>query len=256
MPKEIKKTQRQTEWLELSEVGIEYHKKQFQETYRSTIAFCEWLDSYELFNSKNKINIADIGAGAGSNLYYMSKKYSNLNLTGIELNRKLISIGNEFFNDNNINNCILQYGDLYNIDKSNINAYNGIVSYQTLSWLPEYKIPLKKIATLNPDWIAISSLFYNGEVDLRIEIKDYSRPGNSNPYKEGFYNIYPLPHVKNYFKKLGYSKFEYLRFDIDIDLPKPQSKGMATYTEMLKNGRRIQISGGILMNWYFVLARK
>ena len=73
---------------------------------------------------------------------------------------------------------------------------------------------------------------------------------------KGDLNIYPLPHVKNYFNKLGYSHFEYLRFDIDIDLPKPKSKGMATYTEMLKNGRRIQISSGILMNWYFILARK
>ena len=47
-----KKIQRKTEWLELSDTAMEYHKNQFQNVYRSTIVFCEWLEQYKLFKSE------------------------------------------------------------------------------------------------------------------------------------------------------------------------------------------------------------
>ena len=31
---------------------------------------------------------------------------------------------------------------------------------------------------------------------------------------------------------------------------------MQTYTETLQNGKRLQISGPLLMNWYFIYAEK
>ncbi len=246
----------QNECVDLSKTQIEYHTNQFEIPYRGTIAFCDWLESRGLFSSKNKLNVADIGAGAGSNVYFMSKRYPNINFTGIELNKELVHLGNKIIKTTNQQNCNLKYGDLYNLNKKIENKYNGIVSFQTLSWLPEYKIPIKKISSLNPDWIAMTSLFNEEEVDLKIQIKDYSRLGKKKPFKEGYYNIYPLKHVKDHFKKLGYPNFAYSKFEIDIDLPKPKSKGLATYTEKLENGSRIQISGGILMNWYSIMATK
>ena len=248
--------QRKTEWLELSGSGMEYHKNQFQNVYRSTIIFCEWLEQNNLCKPDLNIKIADIGAGAGSNIFYMSEKFPKIEFTGIELNKDLVKFGNDYFEKNNRPNCNLIYGDLYDLDEKTNSKYDGVVSLQTLSWLPDYKIPIKKMKNLNPNWIALTSLFYDGDVDMKVEVKDYTRPGKNKPYIEGFYNIYPIPHVKKYFKELGFSNFEYKKFDIDIDLPKQMGKGLATYTEQLKNGNRIQISAGILMNWYFILARK
>ena len=112
------------------------------------------------------------------------------------------------------------------------------------------------MAQLKADWIALTSLFYEGNVNCKITIQDYNVSLARKPYKEAFYNIYCLGLVKELFKKCGYSRFDYIPFEIDIDLPKPKTKGMGTYTERLANGKRIQISGPLLMNWYFILARK
>jgi hypothetical protein len=66
-----------------------------------------------------------------------------------------------------------------------------------------------------------------------------------------------LGYTQKFFREKGFSKFEYIPFEIDIDLPKPVGTGFdGTYTETLKNGERIQISGPILMSWYFVLAQQ
>jgi hypothetical protein len=248
--------QRQTEWLELSDAAMDYHKNQFQNIYRSTISFCDWLEHCKLFESDIDLEIADIGAGAGSNIYYMSERFPKIKFTGFELNPDLVKFGNYFFEKNNKTNCNLINGNLYEFDENTNTTYDGVVSLQTLSWLPEFKNPLKKMANLRPDWIALTSLFYDGEVDIKVEIKDYTKPRKNIPYVEGYYNIYPIPHVKDYFKELGYTHFVYKKFDIDIDIPKPKNKGLGTYTEQLKDGSLIQISAGILMSWYFILASK
>ncbi len=41
-------------------------------------------------------------------------------------------------------------------------------------------------------------------------------------------------------------------FEIDIDIPKPPIDHMGTYTMTVDNGKRIQISGPILMLWKIV----
>ncbi len=42
----------------------------------------------------------------------------------------------------------------------------------------------------------------------------------------------------------------------DIDIKKPEKAGLGTYTERLENGKRIQISGGLMLPWYFIVAYK
>ena len=246
--------QRNSEWLDLPGKAFEYHFNQFKNVYRSTIVFSDWLENHGILSSKYDQNVVDIGSGAGANISYLSEKFPRINFTGIELNKELVKFGNNYFKKNNNPRCRLKQGDLYNL--SSDEKYDGVLSFQTLSWLPEYKIPIKKFSCLNPEWIAITSLFFEGEVDTKIEVRDFTKPKNGSSYTEGFYNIYPIPHVREYFNGLGYHNFEYLRFDIDVNLPKPREKGMTTYTEELKDGRLIQISAGILMSWYFILARK
>jgi SAM-dependent methyltransferase len=249
--------QRLTEWLEVTKKGhLEYYEKQLKNPYRSTVLFCQWLESFGLLDKNRKDKILDIGAGMGGQIYYMAKKYPKSFFVGIDINPILVKIGNEFFWKSKQVNCKLLKEDLYALNKKHIGQYKGIVSYQTLSWLPDYKLPIKKMAELKADWITITSLFYEGDVNCKITIQDYDVPLARKPYKEAFYNIYCLRLVRELFEKCGYSRFNYIPFEIDIDLPKPKTKGMGTYTERLANGKRIQISGPLLMNWYFILARK
>lgn len=105
---------------------------------------------------------------------------------------------------------------------------------------------------LNPEWIAMSSLFYDGRINFYINLDDHEQNGGG----EHYYNIYSLPLVKELFERNGYKKFYYEKFDIDIDLPKPKGKEMGTYTVKTEDGERLQISGALLMPWYFVLAKR
>jgi len=246
--------QRTTEWIEL--VDDFYHERQFKEPYRSTIAFCDWLEKSRYLNKSIQARILDVGAGQGANIFYMAKKYPECKLVGIDINNSIVKKGNEFFHSKAINNCSLEVGDLYNFSDEYISKFDGIVSIHTLSWLPEYKKPIEAMAKLNPKWIALSALFYDGEVSCTIQMKDFTTPKPGRPFRESFYNIYSLNHIQQLFKELGFSEFNYIPFEIDIDLPRPESKGRGTYTKKLENGHRIQISGPLLQPWYFILASK
>ena len=108
---------------------------------------------------------------------------------------------------------------------------------------------------LDPTWIGITSLFFDGDVSCRIEVQDDATPTSEMPYRSSFYNVYAIPQIKQLLEHRGYH-FACTPFEIDIDLPKPASNGMGTYTVRLEDGKRLQISGPLLMNWYFVLGRK
>lgn len=246
--------QRKSEWLNLSESTWNYHRSQFSQPYRSTIKFIDWLYNFRLFNDIN--TILDVGCGCGSNIFYMVKRFPSLNFTGTDINNELIEKGNSFFKNKNLKNCRLIKKDLYKLDNRMKNKYDGIISFQTLSWLPEYKTPLTKLIELNPKWIAISSLFYEGPVSCKIEIQYLDEQDtNSEGNKRAYYNIYSLDDTKKFFKRHGYQEFKYIPFNIDIDLMKPKNKGMGTYTEKLENGKRIQISGPLLLPWYFIFVK-
>ena len=146
--------------------------------------------------------------------------------------------------------------DCYHLNPDLKNRYKGIVSFQTLSWLPEYYEAIRCMTELGADWIALSSLFYEGDIDYTIQLKDYTRASNEKVYTEYYYNIYSLVKIRERFAELGYKKFKYKYFDIDIDLPRPEKDGLGTYTKKLEDGSRIQISAGLMLPWYFIVAYK
>ena len=158
-------------------------------------------------------------------------------------------------NDLKLKNAALKNGDWYHPSQEDINVYDGIVSFQTLSWLPGYKEEIACLAKLNPKWIAISSLFFEGQIDFDIKIHEYDRK-DSDGSRDSYYNIYSLPKVREEFDKNGYHNFEFFKFDIDIDIPQLHPNHMGTYTQKTEDGKRLQISGPLLMPWYFIVASK
>jgi hypothetical protein len=112
--------------------------------------------------------------------------------------------------------------------------------------------PMTSIFTsIKPRWIALSSLFYEGDITATIVINEHQRS------RKTFYNVYSIPELNRLAKQHGYFISNYEKFDIDVDLPKPTDIDfMSTYTERLmdvESIRRIQISGPLLMNWYFIM---
>ena len=184
----------------------------------------------------------------------MSKRYPNSKFLGIDINSSIIKEGNIYLKKAGVKNCQLKQGDIYSLDSEYVSKFDGIISLQTISWLPNFYEPIKAICNLRADWIALSSLFYDGPLSCNIEVQDYDE--NLQPTIKSFYNIYSLPILDKFLNSISYSNFKYHQFDIDIDLPKPKLKGKGTYTETLLEGRKIQISGPLLMPWHFISAQK
>lgn len=243
-------------WLKLSKKDISnYHEKQFQNPYRSTVFFTDWLKSLNLLSSKKTQNILDIGSGEGANLSYLAQRFTQSNFTGVDLNKNLVKKGNLIFKKLNLKNCKLEIGDLYALDKKYKGEVEGVISLQTLSWLPSYELPVEEMIKLKPKWIALSSLFYDGLIECEIKVRDHTGFKNKK-YKEVFYNVYSLKLIEGLFRKKGYKKFKYIPFEIDVDIEKNKDGRMGTYTVKTKNGSRMQISGPLLMNWYFIIAER
>lgn len=222
-----------------------------------TVKFCDWLEQIGALSDQSKCRVMDVATGKGANICYMKQRFPNCEYVGLDINGNFVEEGNALLIEKGMAGCSLECGDLYDIDPSHVNGFDGIVCHQTLSWLPEYEDALSGMLKLNPEWIALSSLFYDGLVDCKIEVSEYKDTPNMDELKTvSFYNVYSLPRVEKFFSDRGYTIFKSYPFRIDIDLPKPKSKYMQTYTEKLIGGERIQLSGPLLLNWYFICAAK
>ena len=237
-----------TSWTD--PISMDYHMKQWNEPKESTKAFSNFF-SKELSNSKS---VVDLGAGAGAATYYLANRNLRTNFIGIDHSKELIDSAKETSKEYNLTNLAFDTGDWFNLNK-NFGGVDGVISLQTLSWLPEMKNPMTQIfEVIKPDWIGLSSLFYEGDISCRIEVFEHIRS------RKTFYNVYSLKELNRLAVEYGYKIVKSDRFDIQIDIPKPTNTDlMGTFTEKVEGSsdyQRLQISGPLLMNWYFVLIRK
>lgn len=201
--------------------------------------------------------ICDLGCGAGSALDYLLCEGNKIFTRGygIDISPEVIALGKRILNERKTENCELVTGDIFYLDKSLIGRFDGVISLQTFNILPDYRGIAKAMCALSPLWIAFSTLGFEGMIDYNIKLYDYTKDKDGS-YAEVFYNIYSLPLLKKYFEELGYSHFIYKEFEMDIDLPYTNKMGRGTYIIRTENGKRLQISGAMIMPWYFVFASK
>ena len=219
---------------------VDYHLKQYSEPYRSTVMFHDWLNQRVSLDGQR---ILDMACGAGANLNYFGVLHPQSKFTGIDYDLNTLSSAPP--QEDNVH---LEQGDWFHLGSKYVNAFDGIISLQTLSWLSDYKVPLENLCALHPKWIALTSLFYEGKITYWIRLDD------EEENRTCYYNVYSLPKIKELFAHHGYTHFEYQPFMIDIDIPKTDTYRMKTYTKRTINGDRLQISGALLMPWYFILA--
>lgn len=229
----------------------EYFSAQWDNPYKSTIAFEKWLSEKNCFSDKGEY--ADLGCGMGSNVFYFSQQQQHCNFTGIDIDEDLVEQGNSELKKRSVDNGLLSVGDWFNLKKEHQQKYRGIFSAQTLMMFKDHETPLNALMDLDPDWLGINSLFFDGDIECSTLIRDYTY----TPAKEYYYSTFSLSRIQSLCEKRGYHYFYYVPFHIDIDLErKADWKGMGTYTARLAQGGNLQISGPLLMNWYFILASK
>ena len=159
-------------------------------------------------------------------------------------------------NDFNLANLSFQQGDIYTLKQNFLGDCDGIISLQTLSWLPDFQEPLAAMMEINPDFIALSSLFFEGDISRTTQVLEHKRSRST------FYNTYSIPQVESFVRSYSYHIERLEPFEIDVDLPKSKDVDfMSTYTinvneQTSRKVKRLQFSGPLLLNWYFLMIKR
>ena len=156
--------------------SLEYFTNQLKNPYQSTIQFFDFLNQKCSINSDSVI--VDACCGAGTNSFYAASKYKVKKIIGFDYQDEFLNIANLYKNDNlNVFESDIQFfnSNIYDI-KIDINEkVDGVISLQTLSWLTDWKSALNQMSSLGSNWIAISSLFYEGLIESEITIKKFKQ---------------------------------------------------------------------------------
>jgi SAM-dependent methyltransferase len=242
--------QRTAEWDRLDEAALRYHHSQWETPKRSTLHFARFA-APQIATSRS---VVDLGCGAGAATAQLARESPSCKFLGIDLSPDLIGTANTLARQRGVANLAFEVDDWYQLRERH--DVDGVISLQTLSWLPEFEWPLQRIfERMSPRWIAISSLFYEGDISCRIEVTEHTRA------RQTFYNVYSLPAIDRCCRQQGYRVAGDQPFDIDVDLPRPENRDlMGTYTVRIRQDEaaqeRLQISGPLLMNWRNVLIER
>lgn len=230
---------------------LHYHINQWDTPKESTKAFANFIKD----NLNQSKTILDLGAGTGASTAYLANKATKVSFVAADYAKRCIEIGEDILKKNTIKNLSFELMDWYNLKTTN--KYDGVISLQTLSWLPNAKDPLENIfLKLKPKWIAMNALFYEGDISCKIEVNQHS-VNNVLPY-----NIYSLKEIERICEPHGYVLKKSKKFEIDIDIQKSSEiNRMSTYTRDVRNKsgkleEKLQISGPLLMPWYMILIEK
>jgi len=229
---------------------------QFKTVYQSTLAFEKFLKE-EL---KKNITVLDIGCGTGGTLSHYVKKYQDIKFIGLDYREKKIKEAKRLYKIHNITKNIefIKFNILNNIKNKKIQEPDGIISEKTFCTFKDILNPLKNLFKLKPKWIAINSLFYKGEMDVFIHIKETKRIYETS-YKDnnpdGDFNIFSIDKLNRFLKKTNYKITKIHEF-----FPKKKiiskKKYRGTYTMQTEKNINTCFSGPVYLPWYFILIKK
>lgn len=196
-----------------------------------------------------KKNILDACCGIGHIPYFLSEISPNSQFLGIDQTSYLIEEGKKLCQ--NKSNISFANEDVYNLAKKYKKSFDISINWRTLSWLPYYDQIIKELIAVTKDHIFVSSLFYDGDIDFITKIREFKTETGKEHFND-YYNVYSLPQFKKFVFELGAKNVEVYDFDINIDIPKPPIDQMISYTEKLANGKRLQLSGAVVLYWKII----
>lgn len=224
-----------------------FSMKKYFETKQEIDKFLEKLISP--FIKNKKLEILDACCGVGHLSYFLSKISPKSRFTGIDGERYLINEAKRLCK--NKKNIKFESFNLYDLPQKYPKKFNITINWKTISWLPYYEDAIKALFAVTKNHIFLSSLFYDGDIDFEVKARELKKEAGKDGFN-AFYNIYSLPRFKDFIYKLGMKNMEVWDFDINIDLPRQSVDKMGTYTLKLESGKRLQISGAILMLWKII----
>ena len=221
--------------------------KKYVEEKQEIDKFLEKLISPAI-QGKN-LKILDACCGVGHVLRFLSEISPESTFLGVDQTPYLIEEAKTLCQDKK--NISFEAGDVYELPSKYPKEFDISINWKTISWLPYYDQLLKALVDVTKKHIFISSLFYDGDIDFETKVREFQKEAG----KEGFnvfYNVYSIPRFKEFVYGLGAKNIEVHDFEIGIDIPKPPKDQMGTYTVRLENGKRLQISGAVVMSWKII----
>ncbi len=193
-----------------------------------------------------RLSILDACCGVGHLVYFLWNLSPQSSFLGVDQTPYLIEQAKELCRGRE--NIIFEVGDVYDLSVKYPKHFDIAINWKTISWLPYYDRMLQTLIAVTKKHIFLSSLFYDGDIDFEIRVREFKKEAGKDGFNS-YYNVYSLPRFREFVYGLGVSNLQAFDFEIAIDLPKPPFDQMGTYTVRLEDGKRLQISGAVVMSW-------
>ena len=198
------------------------------------------------FIENKRLKILDACCGIGHIIFSLNRISPGSTFIGVDQTEYYIKEARKLcLGEKNIS---FELGDVYDLPSKYAKEFDISLNWKTISWLPYYDRLLKSLVSVTKRHIFLSSLFYDGDIDFQTKVREFNKEAGKDGFSS-FYNVYSLPRFKKFVYSLGAKNIEAYDFEIGIDVPKPPIDQMGTYTLRLENGRRLQISGAVVMFW-------
>jgi ubiquinone/menaquinone biosynthesis C-methylase UbiE len=242
-------------WLD--ERHLAYHQRQFDSPYRSTMRLLDLIESAAA--PAPGAQGLDVACGAGAALFQLGRRFPHMEWTGVDIAEPLFGVGAQLMRARGAAKLPrFVRGDAYRLsDYLPPRSFDLVCCLQTFLSVPEYEPLLGAVlAMAKPGGsVFILSLFSDALVDAKIELKQYHDERFEKFDGPFYYNVYSIGRFVQECRRRGAGSVEAVDFEIDQDLARPAHRHMGTYTERLADGRRLQISGPLLMPWKFAIVR-
>ena len=168
----------------------------------------------------------------------------NQNYFGIDYSELFIKESKEHFKSNK--NIDFNVADVFNLPEKYTKKFDITINYKTLSWLPYYEDCIKELIKVTKDKVYITSLFNEGNIESITKI--YTDENNYT-----YLNTYSLEKFKKFVEAQGAKVVDITPMQLDFDLEKPKDiNELSTYTQLLADNSRLEITANTLLNWKLV----
>jgi ubiquinone/menaquinone biosynthesis C-methylase UbiE len=237
--------------------GLSQDKEKSKEYFKKSVVKTEQQKFLEKLlagkASGAPLSIADIACGGGTLTYHLRQVFDGSTFTMVDFFEDALQLARDL---NGNDHCTYQREDIYELSSRLKENYDLVFCWQTLSWLDEPKKALAQLIDITKPGgsIYISSLF-NIDHDVDIFSKVYDRTRESGQQGIAYnYNTYSEKSVREWIGSSAKSVTLH-RFIPGMDFSY-DGRGLGTFTINTQDRGRLQVSGGLLMNWAIVEIHK
>jgi SAM-dependent methyltransferase len=197
---------------------------------------------------KPGLRLLDACCGIGHLIHSLHNPYPNAHFTGFDGAPYLIEEAKKLSSGPNVT---FEIANLFKLPSSYRKAFDITLCWKTLSWLPSFEAALKALLATTRRHLFISALFYEGNIDYEIAVKEHTKERGKRGITS-HHNIYSLPRFESFARAYGAKSVHSYDFELKIDLPRGNPDYMGTYTIPLLSGKRMQMSGALPMPWKII----